>query len=162
MKVLSKCYSFLILLCLVSEVFLRCSRCHDFLASTIAGNLTVTDHSLVGYEMNTVAVENFLMCFDACVVNCLCMSFNFKKNATQGERHQCQLNSEKRDTNLTALVKKPGTSYHDIQATVSKTKRRVKRRDLSLEAFHFFSSTLMKIKQSRNNDSLPTTITKYL
>ena len=122
MKLLSKCYSLLILLCLVSEVFLLCSRCHDFLASTIAGNLTVTDHSLVGYELNTVDVENFLVCFDACVVHCLCMSFNFNKNPTQGKGHQCQLNSEKKDANLTALVDKPGTSYHDIQATVSKTK----------------------------------------
>ena len=141
---------------------LRCSRCHDFLASCIAGDLTVTDHSLAGHGLNMIEVVDFAACIDTRIENCLCMSVNFKKNPTQGERHQCQLNSEKKEANLTALVKKPGTSYHDIQATVSKTKRRVKRRDLSLEAFHFFSSTLMKIKQSRNNDSLPTTITKYL
>ena len=119
MQVLSRYLSFLVVLCLVSEASLGCSRCRDFLASSNAGNLTVTDHSLAGYELKMMEVENFLACFDACIEDCLCMSFNFKKNPTQGERHQCQLSSEKKDTNLTALVDKPGTSYHDIQATVS-------------------------------------------
>ena len=122
MKVLSRCFTFLVPLCLVSEVLLGCSRCPSFLAPTIAGDLIVMDCSLVGYELNKLDVEDYRACIVACMKNCLCMSFNFKTNPTQGERNQCQLNWERRDTNLTALINKPGTSYHDIQAMVSSIK----------------------------------------
>ena len=110
------CFAFL---SFVSEVSCICSSCHDFRASNVTGHLTLENRTLVGYELLALQVEHFLACFDACVVDCRCMSFNWEKNPKQGGGHKCQLNSETKDVNLIALVEKPGHSYHDIETIVS-------------------------------------------
>ena len=111
---------YFVLLCLVVQVSSICFRCHDFGTSILSGNLTLENRTFVGYELSTLQVEHFLGCFDACIVDCRCMSINWKKDPSkQGGGHQCQLNSERKDANLTALVEKPGHSYHDIETTVS-------------------------------------------
>ena len=115
----SRGYQYLVFLCLVAEVSLICSRCHDFGASSEAGHLTLVNRTLEGYNLSTIQVEHFLECFDACIVDCRCLSFNWEKNPSQGAEHQCQLNFETKDTNASLLFEKPGHSYHDIETTVS-------------------------------------------
>ena len=117
---LRKGFSCLVLLSLVSKLSSICTRCHiDFRASNVTGHLTLENRSLVGYGISTLQAEHFLECFDACIEDCRCMSINWEKSPKQGVGHQCQLNSENKDTDVSALVEKPGHSYHDIEETVS-------------------------------------------
>ena len=132
MEVLSKAISCLVFFCLVRAVTPVCSRCDGFEASSLAGNLTIVNRTLVGYELYDVDVEHIVYCVDACIEECRCMSFNFKWLQTQGGRHQCQLNSERKDTNMSALVVKPGHGYHDLQTKVRTTCNVLLATDLSM------------------------------
>ena len=111
-----------VIICLVGKINSICSRCHDFGASSVTGNLTYENRTLVGCELLTFTVKHFLECFDACIVDCRCMSFNWER-LQEGGGHQCQLNSETKDMKLSALIGKPGHSYHDIETTVSERKK---------------------------------------
>ena len=126
MEQFSKVFPYLVSLCLISETFSVCwkSTCHVFGANSLPGPLCLDNRALTGYELYAVKVEGFLQCFDSCLVECRCMSFNFKKGPLQDGRFQCQLNFERLgDINATAMLEKPGYSYHDIETTVSKSTR---------------------------------------
>ena len=58
-----------------------------------------------------VTARKPLFCFDACRLECRCISFNFKQSADQDN---CQLNEENRSTNFGALEFAEGWQYYDL------------------------------------------------
>ena len=58
-----------------------------------------------------VTARKPLFCFDACRLECRCISFNFKQSADQDN---CQLNEENRYTNFGALEFAEGWQYYDL------------------------------------------------
>ena len=72
---------------------------------------TVKNHALRGHVIANVTARKPLFCFDACRLECRCISFNFKQSADQ---HNCQLNEENRYTNFDALKFAEGWQYYDL------------------------------------------------
>ena len=72
---------------------------------------TVKNHALRGHVIANVTARKPLFCFDACRLECRCISFNFKQSADQDN---CQLNEENRYTNFGALEFSEGWQYYDL------------------------------------------------
>ena len=72
---------------------------------------TVKNHALRGHVIANVTARKPLFCFDACRLECRCISFNFKQSADQDN---CQLNEENRYTNFGALEFAEGWQYYDL------------------------------------------------
>ena len=75
------------------------------------GRDTVKNHALRGHVIANVTARKPLFCFDACRLECRCISFNFKQSADQ---HNCQLNEENRYTNFDALEFAEDWQYYDL------------------------------------------------
>ena len=75
------------------------------------GRDMVKNHALRGHVTANVTVRKPLVCFDACRLECRCISFNFKQSADQ---HNCQLNEKNRYTNFDALEFAEGWQYYDL------------------------------------------------
>ena len=75
------------------------------------GRDTVKNHALRGHVIANVTARKPLLCFDACRLECRCISFNFKQSADQDN---CQLNEENRYTNFGALEFAEGWQYYDL------------------------------------------------
>ena len=76
-----------------------------------SGRDTVKNHALGGHVIANVTARKPLFCFDACRLECRCISFNFKQSADQ---HNCRLNEENRYTNFDALKFAEGWQYYDL------------------------------------------------
>ena len=75
------------------------------------GRDTVKNRALRGHVIANVTARKPLFCFDACRLECRCISFNFKQSADQ---HNCQLNEENSYTNFDALEFAEGWQYYDL------------------------------------------------
>ena len=75
------------------------------------GRDTVKNRTLRGHVIANVTARKPLFCFDACRLECRCISFNFKQSADQ---HNWQLNEENSYTNFDALEFAEGWQYYDL------------------------------------------------
>lgn len=72
---------------------------------------SVENYALCGYSFKNLTVSSHKHCFEHCVWECRCISFNYLITA---RKDNCQLNDENRYLNPGALKRRDGHSYHEI------------------------------------------------
>ena len=72
---------------------------------------TKHNYSLSGYVIETLSLDNWKICFNVCLKNCQCLSFNFNKvNTTEN----CELNDANTKLAPEALEQKEGVIYYEL------------------------------------------------
>ncbi|KAK2567523.1 Angiopoietin-related protein 1 [Acropora cervicornis] len=74
---------------------------------------SLENYALNGFAFKNTSVSSFKKCFEHCVRDCRCISFNYVNKAATGH-DICQLNEENRYLRPNALKQMAGYSYHDI------------------------------------------------
>ena len=72
---------------------------------------SMENYALCGYSFKNLTVSSHKHCFEHCVWECRCISFNYLITAT---KDNCQLNEENRYLSPRALKRRHGHSYHEI------------------------------------------------
>ena len=72
---------------------------------------SVENYALCGYSFKNLTVSSHKHCFEHCVWECRCISFNYLITA---RKDNCQLNEENRYLSPGALKRRDGHSYHEI------------------------------------------------
>ncbi len=71
---------------------------------------TKHNYTLDGYVLETLSLENWQVCFNTCLKNCQCLSFNFNEvNTTEN----CELNDAYTKLAPEALREKEGVVYYE-------------------------------------------------
>lgn len=91
------------------------SHCKNGICEKVSlslANDTKQNSALVGYVIVTFSsLWNWKQCFNLCVKNCQCLSFNFNEvNATEN----CELNDANTKVEPQALREKEGVSYYEL------------------------------------------------
>lgn len=72
---------------------------------------SMENYALCGYSFKNLTVSSHKHCFEHCVWECRCISFNYLITA---RKDNCQLNEENRYLSPGALKRRDGHSYHEI------------------------------------------------
>ncbi|KAL9960201.1 hypothetical protein ACROYT_G033623 [Oculina patagonica] len=88
----------------------KCSASSRF----VIGENMADGYALIGYVFSNVSVAGALNCYQICLQNCQCISFNFLTNVKQDN---CQLNEENRHLKPSALVPMKGSQYYEVVIT---------------------------------------------
>ena len=95
-----------------------CSRCRGYAVELFAGQYTLKEQYLKGYNFTSMFVTAKNECVLSCIEDfCQCASINFKESQEKDGTHHCELNYETRSsTNNNSLVPKKDNLYMDLIA----------------------------------------------
>ena len=84
-----------------------CEKTSLFLANDKKQNVTLAGYVIITFS----SIWNWKQCFNLCLKNCQCLSFNFNEvNATEN----CELNDANTKVEPEALREKEGVNYYEL------------------------------------------------
>ncbi|KAJ7375362.1 hypothetical protein OS493_002113 [Desmophyllum pertusum] len=101
---------FLILLFAIANSYCQCASEMCEKTSLSLNTNTKHNYSLDGYVVEIISFRNWQECFNGCLNNCQCLSFNFNEvNTTEN----CELNDANTKLTPEALKEKEGVIYYE-------------------------------------------------
>ena len=105
---------------------------------SLATNTTKKNFSLVGYVFQKLGlIRNWKQCFNVCLQNCQCLSFNFNRRS----QHNWKLWAANTKLEPEALRKKEGVSYYELVRSYND----MKVRNLSRTCFKVISAYVSQV-----------------